>query len=94
MPEAMTSRKTNPRHLRRRLKSAEGGGGEAAGTGAPLPPTNAARRAEAGRFFSMKANRQVTKSPALRPELLLRQLWKKLSTESLPGHLGVPPLFV
>ena len=32
-------------------ESTEGGGGEAAGTGAPLPPTNAARHAEAGRFF-------------------------------------------
>ena len=72
-------------------ESTEGRGGEAAGTGAPLPPTNAARHAEAGRFFSVKAKPPGDKVTGAPPGIAAPAAIKKLSTESSLGHLGVPP---
>ena len=65
---------------------ADGREGEAPGTDAPLPPTNAARHAEAGRFFSMKAKQPGDKVTGDPPGIAAMQLGKELSTESSPEH--------
>ena len=44
-------RETSPQYLRQRVNRLMVGKERPPGTGAPLPPTNAARHAEAGRFF-------------------------------------------